>query len=77
MIKNRVDMSGRPITDQDKLACAERELKMRHKVYPNRIRHGRMQPSEADREIEIMEAIIADYREKVQPSISLLNADRP
>lgn len=61
-------MSARPITDLEKLACAEREIGMRIRVYANRVRQGLMQPHQAEREIEIMEAIATDYREKVQPS---------
>ncbi len=51
-------------SDADKLACAERELKMRRRVYPNWIRRGNMREGQAAREIALMEAIVADYRAK-------------
>jgi hypothetical protein len=60
------------ITDADKLACAEREIAMRRHVYPNRVRQGLMRPTSADREIATMEAIAADYRAKVQPTLELV-----
>jgi hypothetical protein len=50
------------ITAADKLACAEREVKMRKHVYPNRIATNRMSAGKAAHEIACMEAIAADYR---------------
>jgi hypothetical protein len=50
------------ITNADKLKCAEREVKMRKQVYPNRIETGRMSEGKAAHEIACMEAIAADYR---------------
>lgn len=49
------------ITAQDKYACAEREVKMRRKVYPRWVADGRMKQEQADREIAIMESIAMDY----------------
>ena len=49
------------ITATDKLACAERELKMRRKVYPRWIADGRLSAGKAAHEIAAMEAIVADY----------------
>lgn len=57
------------ITDLDKLACIERELKMRRRVYPNQIRLGRLSPTVAAHEITLMEAIRDDYRAQVQPRL--------
>lgn len=37
--------------------CAQREVKMRRRVYPNRILTGRMSHAFADAEIDKMEAI--------------------
>lgn len=51
-----------PITDADKLACVEREIKMREKVYNWYVEQGRMSQEKADREIAIMHAIAADYK---------------
>lgn len=49
------------ITDADKLACAERELKMRKRVYGRWVEEGRMSAGKAAHEIACMEAIVADY----------------
>lgn len=50
------------ITAADKLACAERELKMRQRVYPRWIEAGKLSLGKATHEIAAMEAIVADYR---------------
>jgi hypothetical protein len=49
-------------TNDDKLACAERELRWRYKVYQRRVESGQMSADNAKREISIMESIAADYR---------------
>lgn len=54
------------ITEADKLKCAERELKLRRRVYANRLVTGRMTKKQADHEIACMEAIVADYQERVK-----------
>lgn len=48
-------------TAAEKLACAKRELRMRHKVYPSWVARGKMFQNIADREIAIMQEIVADY----------------
>jgi hypothetical protein len=53
------------ITTKDKLACAERELKFRKRVYARLEVRGKMTPHEAQHEINAMEAIVCDYRELV------------
>jgi hypothetical protein len=45
------------MTEQDKLRCAEREAKMRRRVYQRWVEQGRM--------TQKMEAIAADYRKIV------------
>lgn len=50
------------ITAADKLACAERELKMRQRVYPRWIEDGRMSAGKAAHEIAAMTAIVEDLR---------------
>jgi hypothetical protein len=42
----------------DQLRCAERELKLRKRVYPRRIEAQRMTQDLADREVRMMEAIV-------------------
>ena len=54
------------ITDEDKLRCAERELGLRKKVYARHVEAGWKTLEFAQREIAIMEAIVADYRAKVE-----------
>jgi hypothetical protein len=48
------------MTEQDKLRCAEREAKMRRRVYQRWVEQGRMTQKQADHEIACMEAIAAD-----------------
>jgi hypothetical protein len=54
------------ITDMDKLRCARRELALRRNVYPRHVERGRMSREAADREIKLMEAIVADYEERMK-----------
>lgn len=51
-------------TASDKLACAEREVKFRRRVYGIRVAEGKMKKAMAKREIACMEAIAADYRQQ-------------
>jgi hypothetical protein len=46
---------------REKIAFLEREIRLRRRVYPNRVETGRMRQADADREIAAMEAILADY----------------
>ena len=55
-------MTENGITARDKQRCAEREVKMRERVYKKRVEQGYMTPTTADREIAIMRAIAEDYR---------------
>ena len=48
----------------DKRRCIQRELRMRRAVYSSRVERGSMTQEEADREIKLMEEILADYRAK-------------
>jgi len=49
------------VTHDEKRACLEREIKMRRKVYPRWVENQKMTQALADREIAVMEAILADY----------------
>lgn len=49
------------ISTAEKLASAQRELGMRKRVYPRWVEQGKMKQAAADREIEIMQAIVDDY----------------
>jgi len=48
---------------EEKLDCAMRELKMRQRVYPNRVLTQRMTERQAKRELELMAEIRDDYLE--------------
>ena len=48
-------------SDEEKLACIERELSIRRGVYALRVRQGSMSDSQRWREIHLMEAIAQDY----------------
>jgi hypothetical protein len=45
----------------EKLAAVRRELRLRRRVYPNRVGAGHMTPEEADKQLAVMEAIEEDY----------------
>lgn len=49
-----------PVELRDMLACVDRELGLRRSVYPRWVANGKMSPSRADREIEVM-AALRDY----------------
>jgi hypothetical protein len=51
------------ITRQMKREAAEREVKMRRRVYPKWVQDGRMTQAMADQQIAVMAAIAADYAE--------------
>mgnify|MGYP006272684973 FL=1 len=59
-------MSGAAITHTEMAEEAEREVKMRERVYPNRVRSGAMPPSRARRQLEVMRAIAAYHQEMAQ-----------
>lgn len=59
-------MSDQAFTNQDKLICAKRELALRNRAYPRWVANGTMRQSAADREVALMEAIIADYDKLVE-----------
>ena len=59
------------VTDAEKLAEVEREIAFRHAVYRKRIKAGTMTVGNASKKIRVMEAIAADYRERLaaQPDL--------
>jgi hypothetical protein len=59
-------MADRIITAQEKLDCARRELAMRRRVYPRWVENQRMSQKQSEKEIAIMEAIVADYEAAVR-----------
>lgn len=53
-------------TNAEKLACAEREVKMRRRVYPAWVEKGRLSQKEADHQVACMQSIVDDYRAQVE-----------
>ena len=50
----------------DLAACAEREAKMRRRVYPRWVESGRMTAAQAEREIAMMEEIAGRMRAEAE-----------
>lgn len=40
------------------IACIERELRLRHRVYPRLVREGKLPPSQAQHELLTMQAVL-------------------
>jgi hypothetical protein len=49
-------------SNREKLACAERELEIRRRVYPTRVNKGIMKEEHAAEQTALMEAIVEDYK---------------
>lgn len=62
-------MTDAPVTLQDMIECAKREVGMRKRVYPAWVEKGKMKPEKAALEIERMEAIVR--------TLEALSKDRP
>lgn len=54
-------MAENKFTAEEKCKAARREIGQRKYVYPNRVQAGKMTQALADREIAIMQEIMADY----------------
>ncbi|GIV82350.1 MAG: hypothetical protein KatS3mg051_1704 [Anaerolineae bacterium] len=54
-----------PITLQDKIEELRRELQHRDRVYPRLIARGTLSAEQAARQIEVLQAILADYERQV------------
>lgn len=54
------------ISELDKLECAERELKLRQRVYERWVDEGKLSAGKAAHEIAAMAAIVEDYRVRAQ-----------
>jgi hypothetical protein len=52
------------VSRERKHACIKRELRFRREVFPRRVAAKTMTQSQADEEIAVMNAILADYAEK-------------
>jgi hypothetical protein len=62
-------MSRNDYTLLELIACAEREVRVRQRVYPGRVYTGRMSQREADRQLAMMQAIAAKLRELAQAEL--------
>jgi hypothetical protein len=60
--------------DLAKLKCVEREVKLRRGFYPRWVAAGRMTQDEADTELQTMEAIADDYKERLGGNLFTFNA---
>jgi hypothetical protein len=47
-----------PIPLSDQITCVEREIAMRRRVYPRWTAAGKMKPEAAEREINVMSAVL-------------------
>lgn len=50
------------VSKSEKIAALIREIEMRERVYARYMAEGKMSHSRAEREIEIMKSILADYQ---------------
>jgi hypothetical protein len=51
-----------PVSLEEMIACVERELKMRERVYPRRLADGRMSAQQVEREMRHMRAVLDTLR---------------
>jgi hypothetical protein len=56
-------MAAPSFTAAELRACAQRELQLRKRVYPNRVETGRMSAAEARRQLAMMQAILDHLKE--------------
>jgi hypothetical protein len=59
------------VSIEEKIAALQREIELRERVYARYMAEGKMSKSKAEREIEIMRAILRDYQdqEKWKPKL--------
>lgn len=65
------------ISLEKQIACAKRELALRRNVYPNRVRHGVMNPNRADEEIAAMAAILANLENQLREQMASMDVGPP
>ncbi len=61
--------SPRMITIDDQIACAERELRMRHEVFPRLVADRKLSEAFAAHQIAAMEAIVETLRQQKERGI--------
>jgi hypothetical protein len=57
------EVAAAVVTLAAQIAEVEREIRMRHKVYPGQVRQGRMTPREAEKKLAVMEAVLTTLRD--------------
>jgi hypothetical protein len=62
MIEDLFPPEQRPYTAKELQLAAEREVKIRQRVYPNRVMTHRMSQYEADHQLAMMRQIAEEYR---------------
>jgi hypothetical protein len=55
------------VSVEEKIAALRREIELRIRVYGRYVTEGKMTKTKADRELEIMQAILKDYEQGTQP----------
>jgi hypothetical protein len=63
------------VTLAEKLACLERELKYRSRVYERLVQRGKMSEPQRQHEIKVMGAIRDDYAALVDEDAPMLNIE--
>lgn len=56
------------ISIEDQVACIDRELRYRRRVYPRWVEAGKMTQRKADEELSRMDAVLATLQEKAKGS---------
>jgi hypothetical protein len=51
-----------PIPLDEQIACVEREIKLRQRVYPRRVSDRKMSQAQANKQIGLMEAVLDSLR---------------
>lgn len=59
-------LGAEPVSLQDMLGCARRELAMRKRVYPGWVARGKMEADKAELETRFMEAIVQHFEERLR-----------
>ena len=57
------------VRSTDKLKVIKRELALRRRNYPKWVAAGKMKQKEAEEQLRIMEAILADYEREAQQQV--------
>jgi hypothetical protein len=54
------------VSDEDKLNEIEREIMIRERFYPDWVRSGKISAARAKRQIDILQEIARDYRQRLK-----------